>query len=165
MGHHAQVQLIRHFLADIDRPDHEGEPDWDALIQPTRRLCEWVQGIAAIRLDGEEPGTGEPFIVENDDAWSTVRGLVNDARGLVGASESGPVTKVYNRDAISDALNRAAEQVLDRIGNGEWSTDLINLLVNASLHYLDNPGDDLAAAIDANYDEDANTVLGWIGES
>ncbi len=157
----ADVQVIREFIADIDRLDYAGQPDWDVLIRPTGRLCDWVQSIARMRLDGEDDGAGGLFVMENDDAWSTVHGLVTDARDLVGATESGPVATTYSRDQISDALNRAAEQILDHTG-GEFPTDLINLMVNASMHQLDHPDDSLIQAIEANYETDPAEVLGWV---
>lgn len=60
----------------------------------------------------------------------------------------------YSHDQISTALNRAADQIteLDVIDD-EAARDALNLLVNAGLHYLENPQDSLADVIDANWGE------------
>lgn len=72
---------------------------------------------------------------------------------------------------VYDALNKAAEDVLALTGReDDRLVDAVNLVVNAGLHYLANPEDDLDAAIETNYanvntDEGrdiAQTVRGWL---
>lgn len=46
-----------------------------------KELESFVRTIANMTLDGEIVD-GEEFVMENDDAWSTVHSLVNQARDL-----------------------------------------------------------------------------------
>lgn len=63
------------------------------------------------------------------------------------------------------ALNRAADDVTDLHPDGELVRDAANLVVNAALHYLDHPGDDLTAAITAQYgDQDVAEVIHQISD-
>ncbi len=65
---------------------------------------------------------------------------------------------------VLDALNRVAEDINDAVIIGDEGTrDAINLMVNATVYYLENPDDaDLDSAIRSNYEESPRTVLGWI---
>ena len=54
----------------------------------TQNLLTFVQTIARMTQDGEEID-GEEFVMENDDAVSTVNGLIEEARTLI-AKETGP---------------------------------------------------------------------------
>lgn len=68
----------------------------------------------------------------------------------------------YTKEQVEGALNRAADDVLDAIKAGdEGERDVANLVVNAGLHYLEHPQATLATAITAEYDDAAETVLGW----
>lgn len=78
----------------------------------------------------------------------------------------------YRLDEIEGALNAAADDVLGAVdSHGEQITDIVNLVVNAAQHYLDNPRD-LDEAIHANYDASqlqpgqdiASEVRGWIND-
>ncbi len=37
-----------------------------------------------MRLDGEGDVDGEPWVMENDDAWETINGLIAQARDILG---------------------------------------------------------------------------------
>lgn len=80
---------------------------------------------------------------------------------LVPESERG----AYTTDAINAAMNQAADAVLDAINApDEGVRDAINLVVNASMHYLDRPEDSLQDVIAANYDqidEDGDGPIEW----
>lgn len=65
---------------------------------------------------------------------------------------------------VSAALNQAAEDVTDLHPDGEHVRDSVNLVVNAALHYLEHPHDDLTAAIETNYDESVEEVTGWVSD-
>lgn len=78
----------------------------------------------------------------------------------------------YRLEEIEGALNAAADDVLGAVdSHGEQITDIVNLVVNAAQHYLDNPRD-LDEAIHANYDASqlqpgqdiASEVRGWIND-
>jgi hypothetical protein len=69
----------------------------------------------------------------------------------------------YSFAQVQQAANDAADDVLTVIESDEQITDLVNLLVNATLHYLEHPDHGLTDAIEANYSEDAEEVLGWVG--
>lgn len=69
---------------------------------------------------------------------------------------------LYTSAQVSAALNRAADNILEAIdAEEEGKRDVVNLLVNAGLFYLDNPEGTLAEAIFANYQLDAEEVLDW----
>lgn len=56
------------------QPQHALDPD---------KLRQFVQTIARMTQDGEEVD-GEEFVMENDDAVSTVNRLIDEARKLLG---------------------------------------------------------------------------------
>lgn len=63
---------------------------------------------------------------------------------------------------VGAAFNRAADEIIEALElPGEGKRDLVNLVVNVGMHYLDWPNDDLTAAIEASYSEDATSVLDW----
>lgn len=64
---------------------------------------------------------------------------------------------------VHHAANEAADDLLGVIENDEHTTDLVNLLVNVMLHYLEHPDHGLTDAIEANYSEEADEVLRWVG--
>lgn len=69
-------------------------------------------------------------------------------------------TVVVSRDDVAAAMNRAADEILERLGADDPTiTDSINLVVNASLHWLDHPDDTLEDAVEANYGDDGDTIL------
>jgi hypothetical protein len=66
------------------------------------------------------------------------------------------------------AFNRAADDILEAISApDEGVRDALNLLVNAGMHYLDNPDSDLNDAIVASYviDDDGRGPLDWIKDN
>jgi hypothetical protein len=67
----------------------------------------------------------------------------------------------YSLNQVRDAAN--ADDVLDVVEKDELTTDLVNLLVNVVLHYVEYPDHGLSDAIEACYSEDVETVLGWVG--
>lgn len=50
-------------------------------------LEEFIERIAAMTADGEEMEDGGEFVMENDDAVSTLNRLIEDARELVARSK------------------------------------------------------------------------------
>lgn len=48
-----------------------------------RQLLSFVQRIAALTAEGDLVD-GEPFVMENDDAWESVNGLISQAREMLG---------------------------------------------------------------------------------
>lgn len=58
------------------------------------------------------------------------------------------------RDQLGTAVNRAADEVIEITPENEHLRDVVNLVVNAALHYMEHPHDDLRQAIEANYSED-----------
>lgn len=65
----------------------------------------------------------------------------------------------FTRDQVSQAVNRAANLVSE-VRHDE--ADLLNLMVNATLASLDDPGCTLDQAIERNYDDPPEVVRGWI---
>lgn len=68
------------------------------------------------------------------------------------------------RPGITAALNRAAADVTHLHPQGQLVRDSVNLVVNAALHYLEHPGDDLTAAIESSYDDDVDDVINCISD-
>ena len=51
----------------------------------------FVMQVAGMTKDGEQgPDRDEPFVMENDDAYDTVMGLISDARGIAGIPDPDP---------------------------------------------------------------------------
>jgi hypothetical protein len=72
----------------------------------------------------------------------------------------------FTAEQILDALNTAADDVLDAVDAGDSRLrDGINLMVNATLAYLRGDADDLHAVADTNYGEPLYTILDWIREA
>lgn len=75
-----------------------------------------------------------------------------------------PVT--FTEQQVVDALNSAADDILDAVDAGdEGLRDGINLMVNATIAYLRGDASDLDDVTEASYGEDLDTILGWIGEA
>jgi hypothetical protein len=89
---------------------------------------------------------------------------VPDATGPAAVSGlATPQGPVFSEEQVSQALNSAADEVLDAVSAGpDGLRDGINLVVNAALSYLTGQAVDLREVVDQNYDEDYTTVLGWI---
>jgi hypothetical protein len=75
--------------------------------------------------------------------------------------------QTYTRDAVSEAANLAADDILDAVQAGDAGLrDALNLLVNATLSYLTGEADDLTDVVAINYGEAAyDEVLSWIAEA
>lgn len=82
---------------------------------------------------------------------------------MIGEEQGKANLRVYSLNQVREAANSAADDLLDAIEKDESTTDLVNLLVNVVLHYVEHPDESLTDAIEANYSEDAETVLGWVG--
>lgn len=70
----------------------------------------------------------------------------------------------FTRDEVSQALNRAADDVLGAINApDEGVRDAVNLVVNAAMTYLDTPDATLDEAIEENYepDESGDGPIEW----
>lgn len=66
-------------------------------------------------------------------------------------------------ETITTAFNNAADAVLDETGrDDERIVDIVNLVVNAGLHFAQHPDDTLFEAIEANYDDAPSLVLSWV---
>ena len=75
-----------------------------------------------------------------------------------------PVT--FTEQQVVDALNAAADDILDAVDAGdEGLRDGLNLMVNATIAYLRGDASDLDDVAEASYGEDLGTILGWIGEA
>ncbi|MFE4334055.1 hypothetical protein ACFRQM_32975 [Streptomyces sp. NPDC056831] len=106
-------------------------------------LGEWQRLIARIEKALTVPTT-------DGSALRTTRTILRE--GLDGSAGA----KAFFRDCISEALNRAADDVSAVAPETEQVHDATNLVVCAGLHYLENPGATLHQAIEANYEEDVS---------
>lgn len=75
---------------------------------------------------------------------------------------SEPAT-AYTREQVQAALNRAADDIGAAIGADPGQDTLINLVVNVGLSYLDG-APNLEEAIEENWPEEAEEVLGWVND-
>jgi hypothetical protein len=70
----------------------------------------------------------------------------------------------FTREQVADALNQAADDILDAVDAGdEGLRDALNLMVNATVAYLVGEERTLRDVVDSSYEADLPTVLGWIG--
>lgn len=60
------------------------------------------------------------------------------------------------------ALNRAADEITALAPGDDRLRDALNLMVNATLHYLAHPNASLEDAVRAHYDDELAEVIGWI---
>lgn len=73
---------------------------------------------------------------------------------------------VFTQQQVADALNEAADDILDAVQAGdEGLRDGLNLLVNATVGYMTGQAQDLSEVVELKYGEDLDTVLGWIAEA
>ena len=72
------------------------------------------------------------------------------------------MTGPYEYDEVVAALNKAADEVLEAVGaSDEGVRDVVNLVVNAGVHYLERPEDSLEAVAADEYGQPLGEVLSW----
>ncbi|MFE0654360.1 transposase [Streptomyces sp. NPDC059534] len=71
----------------------------------------------------------------------------------------------YTEETVKTAVNAGADMVLDAIGFTSAEEDAINLVVNAAITSLTNPGVSFAEMVEENFGEDAEEVRTWWGWS
>jgi hypothetical protein len=77
-----------------------------------------------------------------------------------------PAQVVFSQEEVSDALNQAADDILDAVDAGdEGLRDGLNLMVNATLSYLAGEADNLQDVVESNYGDEYDTVLGWVEQA
>jgi hypothetical protein len=77
-----------------------------------------------------------------------------------------PEPVAFTAQQVLDALNSAADDILDAVDAGdEGLRDGINLMVNATIAYLRGEASDLHDVAQGSYGEDLDTILGWIGQA
>jgi hypothetical protein len=82
------------------------------------------------------------------------------------ATTTAPVPRAFTEGQVLDALNEAADDILDALDAGdEGLRDAVNLMVNATIAYLRGEATDLHEVAEGSYGEDLDTILGWIGEA
>lgn len=91
---------------------------------------------------------------------SGLRAALHIAETLIADHE-----RISRHPGVSEALNRAADDVTELHPEGQLARDTANLVVNAALHYLENPQATLDEAIEANYDEPVDDVLAHLSDS
>jgi hypothetical protein len=82
-------------------------------------------------------------------------------RQYLAAQES--ATPMFSAQQVTDAVNRAADDILDAVDAGdEGLRDAVNLMVNATVAYLTGQAQNLTEVVRQGYDADYQTVLTWI---
>lgn len=70
---------------------------------------------------------------------------------------------MFSAQQVTDAVNRAADDILDAVDAGdEGLRDAMNLIVNATVAYLTGQAQNLEEVVQQGYDADYPTVLTWI---
>lgn len=119
-----------------------------AVLDEVRRLC----GCVEYRVPGKH---------NTWDAYHEGRSaLADDVEALLDR-HARTALPAFARDRISEAMNRAADDIIELAPEADQIRDSANLIVNAALHYLENPGSTLQEAIEANYNEAVADVLEW----
>ena len=68
----------------------------------------------------------------------------------------------YEHDHVTNAINAGADTIRDALDLGERDTDLVNLVVNAAVTSLEQPGSTFDDIVNANYTDDTpDDVRGW----
>jgi hypothetical protein len=127
--------------------------------------------VRAIEVTGTD-GAGvsrytRQFTPDSEQAGALLRAASDDAtaRGysMICAQDGGtsPDSAGYTREQVSEAVNAGADLVRDDLDLGDCDTDLINLLVNAALTLLDEPGLSLDDVIRRCYETEPAEVRGW----
>jgi hypothetical protein len=85
------------------------------------------------------------------------------ASGRQDLAAEGSATPMFNAQQVTDAVNRAANDILDAVDAGdEGLRDAMNLIVNATVAYLTGQAQNLEEVVQQGYEADYPTVLSWI---
>lgn len=66
---------------------------------------------------------------------------------------------IYTRANVAQVLNEVADRLIETVPDSE---DLCNVFVNVTLSRLADPNLTLRQAIEENWEEGADVVLGWL---
>jgi hypothetical protein len=90
-------------------------------------------------------------------------GNVAAATGTNGDGDAELAPVMFTEQQVINALNRAADDILDAVEAGdEGARDALNLVVNSAAAYLRGSAADLQDVVQQSYDADYSTVLSWI---
>src|SRR4051794_17396419 len=77
-----------------------------------------------------------------------------------------PAPGTFTEQAVSEAVNRAADDILDAVEASDTGLrDAMNLVINATLAYLTGQAQDLPGVVQQDYEAAYPEVLSWIGEA
>ena len=81
-------------------------------------------------------------------------------------SNGGTAPVMFTAQQVLDALNHAADDILDAVDAGdEGLRDGINLMVNATIAYLRGDAANLHDVADVSYGEDLDTIVSQVEEA
>jgi hypothetical protein len=70
---------------------NDGRSIWEFVQASPLEVTRFLVDVAMLRMDGEgDDGEGEPWIMENDDAYDTVHSLIGNARAILGWTPGQP---------------------------------------------------------------------------
>ncbi|MGI5185473.1 hypothetical protein ACQEVZ_55445 [Dactylosporangium sp. CA-152071] len=103
----------------------------------------------------------------SDEASTTPRTADREPPTLASEHQSvaaeGTWAPMFSAQQVTDALNRAADDILDAVDAGdEGLRDAMNLVVNATAAYLTGQAHNLLEVVRQGYENDYPTVLSWI---
>ena len=82
------------------------------------------------------------------------------------ASATGTTGRAFSEEAVQNAANQAADDILDAVHADDTGLrDAMNLVVNATLGYLTGQAKDLAEVVEQGYEATYDEVLSWIREA
>jgi len=132
-------------IKDFADRDQHGIP---AVLSALAHIADQASLLLAAYQHGQSSGRQRGVAMTNPDPSAPV-------------VEPAPAT--FTQQQVLDALNEAANDILHAVHAGdEGLRDGINLMINATIAYLCGEADDLHDVVDVSYDEDYDTVLGWI---
>ncbi len=174
-----------HRRADIDAVDLWLIPDGDVLNQGALITVDLTSGIRLCTrhrdtkyfADRDQRGTDAVLTalahIANEvclvvDQYQHSNPFATDATtpattpGTAKPASSTP-QKMFTEQQVTDALNEAADDILDAVDAGDDGLrDAINLMVNATIAYLTGQANDLREVVAHNYGDSYDEVLGWI---
>lgn len=127
--------------------------DPQAIIAEVRKQCTAMDRGVGYRVSGDH-STWDQYHEGKSDFAGQIEEVLDAAE----------LPQAFTVDEIQTALNRAADAVTEAAGvlDDDPIADIINLIVNASAHFVEHPHDDLDATIAANYDDPSEEVRSWL---
>ena len=80
------VDAIREYMASEEVRVNGWTPEGVLDVIGYVPMEAFVREVAKLTKDGEDDGDGGEFVMENDDAYDSLHGLISEARAILGLS-------------------------------------------------------------------------------